>query len=299
MRLTNPIIVLSDKKQLEIFKKLERRAEIAVYCDNEALVDVLKKEGIAFEELNEFLIRDQWAVINSWGCTKATGWIGLSRHLTPPGKPDVLPGIFLHFACFLIAAVKNFLFAKYLIDTKNPSLVYVFRKSVEPVFPLFSGNAFLNYFLRTLASVKSPAIQVLQLTPVKSAPAKGSSSFRTTVRRTLGNIMITLFTRFPKKSSKTYLVVYGSLRHLKSVTTFLHRKRIPVLIYDNEFHGQLFCYAAFQRIPYVTTGQSTKTRVMWMLYPQKLAFVNNNTPCSNNKFFIFNIFYKTFCLFAK
>lgn len=246
------MIVLSTPEQLYSFQKIADFHHVTVYCDNEALFPLLVKSGIVFTSLDEFLIRDQWSAFNSWGCTKSTGWIGLSRHLTPEGQPDVLPGIFLFFACSLIAAAKNLEFAKYLIRVEKPSEIIVFNKNADPVFPAFSGNAFLNYFLKTLADDKKIPLRTLDIAPVKSSFPNGSGRWRTTVRRSLGNVIITLFSRFPKKSFQKHLVVYGALRHLASVVDFLHQKGIPILIYDHEFHGRIFSYAAIRGIPYVT-----------------------------------------------
>jgi len=252
------VIVLSTPQQLETFLRMEKTGQISVFCDNESLYSLLEKKGIIFEKLDEFLIRDQWAAMNSWGCGKASGWIQLCRNLTPAKEPDVLPGFFTNFSVLLITALKNHAFAEHIMTGTSPSSVYVFDPEIRPAFPDFSGNAFLNYFLKAMSVRKGIPLQIL-LTSSEGCDCKRgfSGSLSSVVRFFIKRILAFFFIRRPGKDKKLkkYLLVDGSLRHLGAMVDFLHRKGVPIIFFDDEFHADLFCFSAKRGIRYVTADR--------------------------------------------
>lgn len=249
------IIVLSTPQQIAVFQKQTPSDSIMVYCDNESLYPMLEARKIAFEKLDEFLIRDQWAAMNAWGCGQAAGWIRACKHLTPAHSPDILPGIYLYFSCLLIAAAKNYAMAKHLMEICRPEQVFVFEKIPGPAFPVYSGNAFLNYFLREMAVKRGVPVQVLSTASIGCGVQTGSAGQRASVSQILKKITVDVLARLPSRASGKYLLVYGSLRHLESVVNFLHQKGIAAIVYDDEFHGDIFRFAVSRKMPYVTAGQ--------------------------------------------
>lgn len=63
------LVVLSNKKQYEVFLKRGcSLSEWRIFSDNPSFYEFLSSQKIPFEKIKEFLFRDQWAVINAWGC---------------------------------------------------------------------------------------------------------------------------------------------------------------------------------------------------------------------------------------
>ena len=249
------IIVLSTVEQFSVFQGMARDSELLVFCDNEALFTLLRENGVDFCKLNESLIRDQWEAINSWGCGQASGWIKACHHLTPVDLPDILPGLYLNFSRMLISAAKNHAFAMYLIEIIRPSKVYVFSKAYEPAFPDYSGNAFLNYFLKSLSIQKNISCQTLGVFLPKRSWRENLCDVHRTVRHYFKNLVALFFLRVPKAGCKKYFLVFGSLRHLKAVTSALYQRKIPILVFDHEFHSEIAFYAFKKKIPYLTADR--------------------------------------------
>jgi hypothetical protein len=94
------LIVLSTPEQLNAYLLHEELRASQVFCDNEALFPELTTRGIPFQPIDEFILREQWTVINAWGCGRSGRWLAASRSATPSRSPDVLPGIHLYFFLF-------------------------------------------------------------------------------------------------------------------------------------------------------------------------------------------------------
>ena len=252
----NPIIILSDKIQLGIFNRLEQRAQITVFSDNEAFFPLLEEQGISFNRIDEFLLRDQWATINAWGCGKAAAWIKACEHLTPPGQLDVLPGFFLNLSNILISAVQNFKYAEHLLRTIQPTQVFVFEDpKTNGEFPFLTGNQLLNYFLKRLAQDRRIPVHVQALPVLKQPLSASLHSLRGKARHFLKLVAARFLTRFPDKKTQGHLLVYGSLIHLKPVMGYLQKKHVPIVLFDNEFHQELFRYAKDRGIFYLTADR--------------------------------------------
>ncbi len=249
------LVVLSTREQVQTYRDDPDLKDAHVFCDNEALFSDLEQAKIPFQQINEFLIRPHWTALNAWGCGRSALWLERARTLTPPGVPDVLPGIHLYFSCFLIAAAKNRAYAVAMIEKVRPSRVCVFEDRAHPVYPDYSGNAFLNYFLEEVARSRGIEISRLSLNPPPTNAPGRASFFRAIARRFYGNGMSLWLSLTQKKRHDKYFIVYGALRHLETTIQFLHERGIPILIYDHDFHREIHRFAALRKIPYVTSGQ--------------------------------------------
>ncbi|HNX68445.1 MAG TPA: hypothetical protein PKI45_03035 [Candidatus Omnitrophota bacterium] len=245
------LIVLSTSEQLNTYLLHEELRTSQVFCDNEALFPELTARGIAFQLVDEFILREQWTAINAWGCGRSGRWLAASRSATPPGSPDVLPGIHLYFSCFLIAAAKNRAYANWILEKVKPARVFVFEDRRQVSYPDFSGNDYLNYFLKEIALSQKIEVRSLQAHCPATVPVKAKHGIYA-LARTVYKKLLTLYLKLFQSISGKYFLVYGALRHLETTAVYLHEKKIPILIYDHEFHDEFFRFAARLQVPYLT-----------------------------------------------
>ena len=142
-------VVISNEKQFQAFQVHcgGDRSRYAVFCDNPSYFGTLEAGNVNFHRLDEFLIQDRWAQVNAWGCERAAEWIRLWREKAG-GGPNLAEIMFLHLGYVLVQSVKNLLLAGIVFDESKPERVLVFEGGARRRFPEFSGNVFMNYFLK-------------------------------------------------------------------------------------------------------------------------------------------------------
>jgi len=157
----------------------------------------------------------------------------------------------------LIQAVKNFSYAKFLLDKYHPSCVVTFDGVSNSMYPEFSGNFYLNYFLKELSTKQG--IEVKRLTTASKEQRdeylKDFAPWYQKIKRTvLAKIkqMVNWFYGSFVKPRRVTILVYGSLHHLSSALQQLIEKGANVALYDFEYHWQQHRFALKHRIPYWT-----------------------------------------------
>ncbi len=240
------IAVISTPAQYYKFRdKKTSFEEFTIFCDNERCYDFLKKEGIPYEILEEALLKDRWNEINGWGCAKAAGWIRLCRQdglFRKYGLPSV---IYLYFSLILILILKNYLYAKHLVEKYNPSEVFVFESSDIGGYPTFSGNSFLNIFLKEAALARNIRVELIPLSEkIDVAHPDTHSRLRQTALRLARSAVERVYAFFvkPKKNHKAFMA-YGSLKHLGHLMIELKKRQKEILLYDDQFHLEQYLFA--------------------------------------------------------
>lgn len=254
------LVVLSNFSQYEAFlKKGCDLAKFRVFCDNTRFYNSLEQKGIPYEALDEFEIQDRWKKINEWGCQAACGWIRSSRG---GGffKGIDFPSVVYHlFSRVLIQMLKNFSYAKLLMERCRPSTIVVFETALRPSFPDFYGNRFLNHFIERQAMKKGMLVEKISVIGEK-APEYVPNYFSKITR--LIRWSRSRSKRMMEKSYGTWVkpnlggafLAYGSLKHLGPVIQALKKKGGKVVLYEPEFHQSQREFARREGIPYLISA---------------------------------------------
>jgi len=248
------LVVISSEYQLRKVVEANHPLEaLQVICDNPKFYADLKKCGIEFEELDEFGLQDQWDQLNQWGCTQACDWIRFTQQKGSFRHIDMASVIYHNFSRLLIHILKNYSYAKKLIERYAPEHVLIITEPMRRKFPHYSGNFFLNYFLKHHASTKGVHITEISV-PESIKPEPFYPLYVPWHRKMIRIIGKTIMTTLLRIMSRTHLsgsvIASGSLKHLASTLKGLQQKGRQVAIYDYEFHTEQFFFALKHRMQY-------------------------------------------------
>ncbi len=251
------IVVISTPTQYRKFLEVRPDAEeFLVFCDNERCYGFLSEKKIPYKALEEGLLKERWNEINAWGCTKAAGWIRECQKdgLFPKyGLPSM---IYLYFSLILILVLKNYLYARHLLEKYLPAEVFLFESSEIGNYPAFSGNAFLNIFLKETALAQNIRVTAAPLSEGIDTPHPDSPTvWRRAALRWARGIVERIYAVFVKApQGRQAVLAYGSLKHLGPVVAELKKNRREVLLYDDSFHLEQCLFAFRQGIFYLIPG---------------------------------------------
>ena len=243
-------IVLSDETQYARFASdFGGTPDLRVFCDNARYQNQLAAHGVAFEPIDEFLLKERWDEINGWGCTATAEWIRLGKERGLFRSIDAASVIALFFSHLLVHMLKNFHLAQICIQSGGSGSPVVFRGAAPRVYPKFSGNAYLNAFIAELAAEKGlscAAIDLGESAPPADFYFKKRSWWKTACKRALGSLYASAV-RFEKGIE---VLACGSLRHLEPVILELRARGTRIALYESEFRMEAFRFARRQGIPY-------------------------------------------------
>ena len=247
--------VISNEGQLKAFDAWRRsgRTEYALFCDNPSFYASLESRGIRFERLDEFQLQDRWAEINAWGRGKAADWARLWRGIGGEG-PNLGEVDFLMLGYTLVQALKNFLLAETLLERSRPEQLVLFDSRRTRRYPAFSGNSFLNYFLRTQAENKGITIEQISVSGDESRSPLLFDARSPLSRRLVQSVKWALkkfYSLFAAVPSRPDVLVYGALRHLEGLSDELRKKGLRLAVYDFDFHKDQSLFSLKRGLPYL------------------------------------------------
>lgn len=250
------VCVLSNHTQFELLRTQTDVRDLELFCDNPCFFDRLTREGIHYKPLDEFLIRDDWNEINAWSCGVAAEFTKDARDGGFFREVDVPSCLYLFFAYILVPALKNFCFASKITAASDLKQCVVFQGTSRAAFPGFSGNQFLNYFLRYFCSEKH-----IELRDITSAPATGPNISPPHARflRVVDRVKKVLCVLIQGKNvvPQGAICVYGSLHHLKSVVLELINLKQKLFVFNHEFNFDQFVFCRDHGISYVVRSQES------------------------------------------
>jgi CDP-glycerol glycerophosphotransferase (TagB/SpsB family) len=249
-------IVISNESQWQAFKQMEGDHSWSIFCDSPAFEVRLQQEKVSYQLLDEFLLKEKWAEINSWGCAKAAGWCGATKMAGIFSEVDLASTIYLFFSLFLVQMLKNYHFAKHILDRSYDEVV-ISETSQRKKYPQFSGNAYLNVFLHELA-VRS-GYSTKRIVLFESAQDNPRIPIKRRLQNQLRKGIERMYSWITPKTASCELLSFGSLRHLASTLIALKQRGLNVCLYDFEFHFEQFAFAKKNNIPYVVPS-CLKTR---------------------------------------
>tara|TARA_B100000315_G_scaffold242700_1_gene265181 strand:+ start:96 stop:2030 length:1935 start_codon:yes stop_codon:yes gene_type:complete len=266
--LNTKVVVLSNETQYEALVRNGYDPEtIKVMCDNPRFYSYLQNKKIDYYALEEFNIPEsKRKAINAWGCDKAAHWIRIGKDRKHFRDFDFASSIFLRFGYILIQMLKNICYAREIIDRYHPSSVIVFSFSKIPVYPVFSGNIFLNNFLSEICETEKIRIATIKVDFKKDNLLRGLLSWRATVigymknaARKVLNVLYSKITRPPKRID---LLAMGSLNHIGDALKEAKRRGIKIALYEYEFHIKSFNFARKHSIPYFIPGSFRRKSII-------------------------------------
>ncbi|MGI6240820.1 MAG: CDP-glycerol glycerophosphotransferase family protein [Candidatus Omnitrophota bacterium] len=246
------LVILSSVSQYREFRKRYNTSNVRIFCDNPQFESFLKKEGVVYERLDEFLLKSKWKKINRWGASKASEW-GKIYSDVYPRNINLASATFLFFSYILVQMVKNYEFACHLLRTERPDRIFIFDTKEKRLFPDFSGNFFLNYFLEDLAKYQGLILEkaVLEGYRLDSVFPDSSKRFKAMVKNLLRFTLNVICKLTMRQSGKVDVLAYGALRHLEQLLQNLSFARKRLAIYDFDFHLDQFLFARRHKIPYI------------------------------------------------
>lgn len=249
-------VTLSNRAQFAAFQKADLDASsVRIYCDDEHFFAELKRKSVGCQLLSEFQLTPLWKDINAWGCQTACRWISSSKNGGFFKTIDFASVFYLFFSHLLVQGLKNLHFARAVVESPDVQSVVVFESSVRKAFPEFSGNVFLNYFLKQLAEANGKSTIVLRsLDSAKSevVPVRSARPIKTFIEK--------LYTLFSRPKLQRALWVFGSLMHLKSLLPELKRQKVPFFYYSRELDFGQLVFSICRGIPYYTRNSFSKAK---------------------------------------
>ncbi len=247
------LVCLSTVEQYEkFFHKGSDSQGFKILCDNERFKFFLDQKGIDYEELTEFDVSGHWNEINTWGWSKAAGFIKNSRSAGFFKETDLPAVIYLWLTVVLILILKNYFLAKKVIGEFSPEEVVVFRSQTQYLWPEYSGNDFFNQFLEADAVRQGLKVTVLEIEGKRGALLPHAfSPLKQKVKRaakTIIHFFYGLLIRPPKQAD---VMIYGTLRHLDQTSIELKTKNAKVIFYDDEFRIEHFRFCWNKKITYL------------------------------------------------
>lgn len=237
--------ILSNRAQVEAFRSAHLLVPTRIYCDDERSYEELNRLEIDYQPLNEFQLRDVWSAVNAWGCQTACRWIALSKEGGFFKTIDFASVFYLFFSHLLVQGLKNHHYASHVVDDPAVSRVAVFNACDRKTFPEFSGNRFLNYFLKQEAERKGKEVLTFPCDP----PLK-TSGVASPVAVSIKKLVEKIYTFFVRPSEQPALWVYGSLMHLEALLLELKRKKVPFFYYSRELDFGQLKFSILNGFPY-------------------------------------------------
>ncbi len=260
------VVVLSNKHQYErclaagITKENTR-----VFCDNPRFYSFLHHRGIPFEPIDEYLLADRWDEINAWGRSQMSIWLSTAEkegHFEDLLLPYIMHH---HFSRMLIHMVKNYYFAQSVLEQCQPqSPIIVFQDVYSRLYPDFSGNHFLNFFLLQIAEKKQLEIKRISMKNIEKKPDYLKTSFSTlqnTIRASkvrAKDLCHQLFKIKRPLALHGAIMTFGPLRHLNSVLREGKTRGLKLVMCSEQYNFQEHMHALRHSIPYAL-GDKSKT----------------------------------------
>ena len=240
-------LILSSLNQYQnLIQKGINLKEYQIYCDNSSLNDFLDQKRISYRRLDEFLIKDHWNAINRWGCKIPLQWMKMCREAGFFHGFDFPASICLFFSFLLTQGLKNFHYALKIMNDHPWKEGIVFDSVSLPSFPAFSGNIYLNYFLKQFSLAKNISIISLQENPSKPSKKSNLPKFRDFLRA-----LVTKLYQIFQNPKGEGIWVYGSLHHLKQICMLLKHHAVPFSIYNDELNFSQWKFARQHHVPYI------------------------------------------------
>lgn len=247
------LVVLSSRIQYDHFVRSYDLSTFEVICDSPGFSEFLTSKKIQHTLLTEFLLAEQWQEVNSWACSRAAGWPELCKKRCLFTRFDY-PGVMFHyFSHILTQMLKNFLYAQHIVKTFAFSQAVLFHpQAVDFNYPHFDGNFFLNYFLKE--RFDQSGIEYVWCYADAKARSRSSAKnplwFTMTIKSFLKHILMRMLGGLNDMELGAQVMVWGSLRHLKSVLAGLKQKRQKVIFVDDVFQIEKFIFSLQNHIPY-------------------------------------------------
>lgn len=250
------IVVLSNESQFRKFSQFFNVDDFTVYCDNARFYPFLAKKQVAYQTIDEFTIENQWDTLNAWGCSKAAQWIRFCTKKSIFPDIDIPSAIFMYFSKMLIQMLKNYIFAKHIIEKCSPRRAVIFTGLSKRIYPDFSGNSYLNYFLKELSLQRDIPIDPVDISGLEREQ-EYLRNFTPWYQR-LRNQLIKSTKQFIQalygiavKPTPTDVLAFGSLNHLGSTLLQLKSKGRKISIFDLDYHAALHRFANKHRFLYL------------------------------------------------
>lgn len=247
------LVVLSSRSQYDHFVRDYDLATFEVVCDSPGFSEFLASQKIRHTLLTEFLLAEQWQEVNAWACSRAAAWPELCKKSGLFTRFDY-PGVMFHyFSHILTQMLKNFLYAQHIAKAFAVSRAVLFHpQAVDFNYPHFDGNFFLNYFLKE--QLEQRGIEYVWCYAEAKARSRGSAKdplwFAKTIKSFLKRILMRLLGRLNDLELGAQVLVWGSLRHLRSVLVGLKQKQQKIVFVDDVFQIEKFIFSLQNRIPY-------------------------------------------------
>lgn len=254
MSFPDRLVVFSNREQYDKFLESGLKPkDFTVFCDNERFYAVLDREGIVYQKLEETDIRGFWKQINAWGFGKSAGWTALAKKHGFFSEVNCASVIYAFFSISLALMLKNYHLALFLLENKHPLEVLVFKTPTLGEYPNFYGNAFLNHFLAELARKKNIPVRELKIGPpaFDRFPESKAQLMKKKINAFLRQSVHFVYGFAAGRSRGETVMVYGSLRHLAPTMEEFKSKGVSFILYDDEFHKDLFSFALKNGVRYI------------------------------------------------
>lgn len=244
------LAVVSNPRQYKALRKSKRLSGSKIICDNLSFQGFLRERKVDFELLEESLLKEQWDAINVWACDRALNWdalLGNNKSLFD--GIELNQALYVHFSYYLIAILKNYLYAEYLCTTYKPEEVIVFLSDFRPRFPAFDGNYLLNLFLKNLSARFNYTVHCFN---VAGKPRKQS---RQALKRLIKFFIQWVYFLCSRPiSKKGEFIACGSLKHLADVIQGIRQQGSSLMLFDFSFHLEQMLFCLKRHIPYLVSA---------------------------------------------
>jgi len=248
------LVVISNQEQLRLLKQqIDDFSTITVACDNFSYTRALEAEHIDYILLEEGLLEDSWMRINSWACDKALNWGHiLKRDRSLFAGIELNSALYVYFSYYLVAMLKNYLYARDLLNTYMPQEVIIFRAHGVD-FPRFNNNSLLNRFLEQEVQRRALSLRVID-------SASGSKTKpQLPLKRVLKKAIQAGYGSFKRADEgKSVYLACGVLRHVAPLIEELRRRGEEVVFFDFEFYLENYKYCAEKKVTYCIPENLTK-----------------------------------------
>ncbi|MBF0215769.1 MAG: hypothetical protein HQL30_02115 [Candidatus Omnitrophica bacterium] len=251
------LAVLSNEEQYKAFKEsVPDAGDIVVVCDSLPFRTFLDANDQEYVVVEEGALKALWNEINLWAFDKALNWTeatGRSGHFR---GIEINNALYVFLTCYLVAFLKNYLYAEYLSEKFRPEEVILFDQADTSTFPGFNGNVLLSSALREMSA--KYGYEVNNIHVFRGRVSSGAVLVKETLRKVIQKCYSALP---PVGRRREIFLSCGSLRHLGPVLAGIKKTGHDVSLYDFDFHLEQYRFSEANGFGYLVPDTFRSSRL--------------------------------------